>query len=90
LEWLVWLANPLYWFALSCLYQSKAYAALLSSFISLAIAASFTQWQEILVSENGRTAPIASLAAGYYCWLASIAILFVGAGYEAYRLARPT
>lgn len=89
LEWLIWLANPLYWFALSCLDRGELYKALFSSAASLAIAFSFCFWRTILVSESGRVAPISALAAGYYLWLASIAVLFAGAVYLAFMSAKP-
>jgi hypothetical protein len=89
LEWLIWLANPLYFYALACLDRGESYKALFISLIALAIALSFRFWQTILVSESGRVAPISSFGAGYYLWLASIGTLFVGAAYLAFRLAIP-
>ena len=89
LEWLIWLANPIYLYALICLTRGEINKALFISFIALAIALSFRLWHTILVSESGRVAPISSFGAGYYFWLASIATLFVGTAYLASRLAMP-
>ncbi len=76
-EWLVWLANPLYLFALFFLNKDDKRAAGFSR-VAFFIALSFVLWNEILVSEDGRTAVISSLESGYYLWVLSIAILSVG------------
>lgn len=83
-EWLVWMANPLYVIAI-LLFFSNLKGSMVFSVNSLIIAYSFMNWEEILAAENGRNAQIVSLGLGYWCWLASILILVLGAGLSLYR-----
>ena len=77
-EWLIWLANPLYFIALIRLLKSRKGAVYIGA-TSFFFAFIFLTWNEILVAENGRHAAIVSLNAGYYLWLASILTLTIGA-----------
>ncbi|WP_417609584.1 hypothetical protein [Owenweeksia hongkongensis] len=83
-EWLVWMSNPLYVVAI-ILFFSNLKGSVIFSINSLIIACSFMNWGEILAAENDRNAQILSLGLGYWCWLASISILVLGAGLSLYR-----
>ncbi len=73
-EWIIWLANPLYFTSILLLFRKNNYGVMTSLAASF-LAASFACWNEILVSESGRNAPITALEPGYFLWLASILIL---------------
>ncbi len=74
LEWLIWLANPIYFIALVMLANNKRKAMYLSSFATI-IALIFSRWTEILASESGQNSEISSFKSGYYLWVISIATL---------------
>ena len=76
LEFLIWMANPI---ALASLLFSKKKPklAISLSIISFAIAVSFTKWNEVLVSENGRTGKIISLDISYWIWITVISFTVV-------------
>ncbi|MBL0065623.1 MAG: hypothetical protein IPP38_11555 [Bacteroidetes bacterium] len=76
LEWLIWLANPVYIFALIFFYKSNKTSKLVS-IIATILALSFTTWKEILAAENGRTATIESLNLGYWLWVLSLTLLSI-------------
>jgi hypothetical protein len=63
-EWLIWLANPIYFIALLLLLKRKRLSIIFSMFATM-IAFSFATWNELLVSESGRMAKIESLGMGY-------------------------
>jgi hypothetical protein len=84
LEWIIWLANPLYFFGIITFFYGRK-LSIKASFAATALAFSFTTWKEILVSENGRTAKIESLNSGYWLWLSSLAILALGTIYYLRR-----
>ncbi|MBD0256860.1 MAG: hypothetical protein ICV83_14170 [Cytophagales bacterium] len=73
-EWIIWLANPLYFTSILLLFRRNKLGMKTSLAASL-LAASFAGWNEILVSESGRNAPIIALEPGYYLWLAGLLIL---------------
>jgi hypothetical protein len=77
LEWLIWLANPLYFFSVFLFLKSKN-SAKIFSIVSTAIALSFATWNEILVSESARLGKIDSLGLGYWLWVISMIILAIG------------
>jgi hypothetical protein len=77
LEWIIWLANPLYIFALSLFIGSNRSSILIAT-MATAIALSFLGWHNILVAENGRMASIVGLSAGYWLWVSSLLILMIG------------
>ena len=77
LEWLIWLANPLYFFSLYLFLKSKNKAKMYS-LLSTTIALSFVTWNKILVSESGKLGNIDSLGLGYWLWVSSLAILTIG------------
>ena len=70
------MANPI---ALASLLFSKKKPklAISLSIISFAIAVSFTKWNEVLVSENGRTGKIISLDISYWIWITVISFTVV-------------
>jgi hypothetical protein len=77
LEWLIWLANPLYFFSIFLFLKSKN-SAKIFSIVSTAIALSFATWNEILASESARLGKIDSLGLGYWLWVISMIILAIG------------
>ena len=77
LEWLIWLANPLYIFALSLFIGSNRSSILIAT-VASAIALSFIAWNDILAAENGRRAAIVGLSSGYWLWVSSLLILAIG------------
>lgn len=76
-EWLIWMANPLYFTSILLLFK-KNKTGLKTSLAALVLAATFAAWKDILVSESGRTAPITALEAGYWLWLAAMMTLAAG------------
>jgi len=85
LEWLVWLANPIFIIALFTYSISNKSSVVFSSIASL-ISLSFICWQEILAAENGRLAQISSLETGYWFWLSAMIILSSGILYDRFVL----
>lgn len=79
-EWLVWLANPLYFIGIIFLIRSNKKSKYISS-AATALALSFMTWREILAAENGRTATIEILNLGYWLWLMSMIALTIGTFY---------
>jgi hypothetical protein len=77
LEQIIWLANPLCFFAIRFLIKNDDRAITLSV-IALVLAISFSFWNEILGAESGAMAKIISLELGYYLWVLSILILTIG------------
>jgi hypothetical protein len=86
LEWLTWLANPIYFISI-VLFLKGDHRSISTSVLSALIAVSFLSWEKILVSESGRTAFIDSFESGYFLWLASLSVLSVGVMIY-FRLAR--
>jgi hypothetical protein len=76
-EWLIWMANPLYFTSILLLFR-KNERGLKTSLAALVLAATFATWKEILVSESGRNARITALEAGYWLWLAAVMTLAAG------------
>ena len=80
LEWFIWLANPIYFLAIIFFFKSNPKSKKFSM-VSTTLAISFTTWNEILASENGRTATIETLNSGYWLWALSLIILTIGTLY---------
>jgi len=80
LEWLIWLANPLYLLALILLLRPNKTSRNVSMMATM-LALSFVTWQRILASESGSTAAIKSLNTGYWLWMMSLMTLTVGTFY---------
>jgi hypothetical protein len=76
-EWLIWLANPIYFFSLFLMYQEDK-KSIFFAWISFALAFSFSFWKEILNNEAGSMAIISSLNTGYYLWVGSMLVLGIG------------
>lgn len=77
LEWLIWLANPLYFLSILFLFKSDKRAKI-CSLLATILALSFMTWNEILVSESGHTEKINALGLGYWLWVLSLIILTIG------------
>jgi hypothetical protein len=76
-EWLIWLANPLYFIAILCLMFEKKIALHFAS-VSIILSLSFLSLNTILAAESGTRGEILSIKSGYYIWLSSITILTIG------------
>ncbi len=76
-EWLIWLANPLYFLALNLFFNSKKASEKVSVTATM-LALTFTTWNDINTSDNCNLATILSLNSGYWFWLLSITILSIG------------
>lgn len=75
-EWITWLANPFYIIGLVLFIKNNSKAQYFVVF-SAVLSLSFSAWHEILAAENGRTAPITGLHAGYYLWVIGQVILVI-------------
>lgn len=84
LEWLVWLANPMYLLSIVLFIQNKGNALILS-ILSTLVGLSFLNWNEILASESGKTAEIESLELGYWLWISSLAALSMGMTFNYFK-----
>jgi len=76
-EWIIWLANPLYFLSVILFFNKKGQAKVLS-LVSTTVALSFIAWKKILVSESGRLGEIDSLDLGYWLWTLSLMTLTIG------------
>lgn len=77
LEWLIWLANPLY--IISIILFIKNYKlSMITAFLASFLAVIFYTWEEIRVDEKGFTAKIIQFELGYYLWVSSILVLTSG------------
>ncbi|MEO7173829.1 hypothetical protein [Flavobacterium sp.] len=77
LEWLIWLANPLY--IISMILFIKHYKiSMITAFLASFLAVIFSAWEEIRVDEKGISAKIIHFDLGYYLWVSSILILTTG------------
>jgi hypothetical protein len=77
LEWIIWLANPLYILGIVKFLKGDKVCMAVSILATL-LALSFTTWKEVLACESGRTAEIESLNSGYWLWVISLIILTIG------------
>lgn len=75
----VWLANPALLMAWWCMRKDKKAMAVVLGLAALVLAASFLRVPEVLVDEQRPPQPVVGLALGYWLWLASCAVTFVGA-----------
>lgn len=76
-EWIIWLANPLYFLSVITFFNKKGQAKVLS-LVSTIVALSFLGWKKILVSESGRLGEIDSLDLGYWLWTLSLMTATIG------------
>lgn len=77
LEWLIWLANPLY--IISIILFIKNYKlSMITAFLASFLAVIFSAWEEIRIDEKGLTSKIIHFELGYYLWVSSILLLTGG------------
>lgn len=79
-EWIIWLANPLYFLGLILFFNSNSMSKKVSIGATI-LALSFSTWNKILAAESGRTATIQNLNLGYWLWTISLTILTIGTVY---------
>jgi len=77
-EWLIWLANPVFFVAIILLIKEKKKSIYLG-IIAIITGLYFTTWEEILANEGGRKVPIISLELGYWLWIISMIVFTIGA-----------
>lgn len=75
-EWIIWLANPLYFYSIFAFKKGNLSARKASKAATI-LSFWFLTWQQILVSANGRQALITHRNFGYWLWVASIVILTI-------------
>ena len=73
-----WAANPCLLFAWVMMVKRPKYAAI-ASFIALLLALLFLAFKRIMIDEAGHMGDIVGLAPGYYLWVSSMLISFIGA-----------
>ncbi len=71
-EFLTWTANVWFLVSIVCVFRKYYLISIISGLIAFLIAGSFAFCEEVLAAENGRTAEIINLNAGYFIWLISI------------------
>ena len=76
-EWLIWLANPIFFIAIYQLTQDRKNSRYLS-LLAVIIGLIYTQFGEILANEGGRKVPIISLELGYWLWITSMLVFSLG------------
>ena len=77
LEWLIWLANPLYIISI-ILFIKKYKLSMITAYLASFLALLFYTWEEIRVDEKGVTSKIIHFELGYYLWVSSILVLTIG------------
>lgn len=75
----VWLANPALLMAWWCMRKDRKAIAVILGLTALVLAASFLLVPEVLIDEQRPPQPVVGMAFGYWLWLASCAVTFVGA-----------
>ncbi|GAB0156742.1 hypothetical protein CHRYSEOSP005_20090 [Chryseobacterium sp. Alg-005] len=88
LEFFIWTANGWLLVSMISAYKKNYFLANLSGIIAALISGSFIFWENILVSESGRTAEIHSLEEGYFLWLTSILVMMILAVYLNWQSKR--
>ena len=73
-----WLANPLLFVAWLCLIRSYNKGALIFSLLSILFSLSFLLFDQILANEAGDYCKILERGLGYWLWLLSCIITFLG------------
>lgn len=74
-----WIANPLLFLCFVFLLSNKIKTTLILSFLSVCFSLSFLLFSTIYVDEGGHKGPIAERNIGYWLWVSSCAIVFIGA-----------
>jgi|GEM_PF-605079 len=75
-----WLANPLLVLAWFFAWKARPGRALICSALALLFMAGFLYEKRIVSNENGGTSVITGYGLGYWLWMASAAVMLVGAG----------
>ena len=75
----VWLANPALLTAWWALRKERKNVAMALGFAALVLSASFLGVPEVLVDEQRPPQPVVGYQLGYWLWLASCAVTFIGA-----------
>ena len=88
-EWLIWLANPLFIAGIIFYYNDDKLCVYLSGGATI-LGISFSTWKEILASESGSTASIEKLNIGYWLWILSFIVLFIGTIYYTQKIKTNT
>jgi hypothetical protein len=73
-EWILWLANPIFFISIFFTIKGKNRRAKPMSVIAVLIALSFLTWKNVLAAEDGRTGDIQTRGLGYFLWLLSMTI----------------
>ena len=81
LEWLTWLANPLFFLSIVLKRRQKKNAILIG-WVATFVALSFSFWTEVLAAESGRTAPIENKGVGYFLWVVSMVVWTLGISFD--------
>jgi hypothetical protein len=76
-QWLIWLANPLYFLSIYLLKKGNS-KSIYVSIISTLLAFSFLTFTGITITGSGRIDKIISLNWGYWIWVLSLSILTIG------------
>ena len=72
---IIWLANPLYFYAVFFTFFKSKFGIVPVS-ISIILAVYFTTLNSIMDGESGAMTKITELGAGFYFWIASFIVLF--------------
>lgn len=76
LNFLIWLANPLYFISAAFLFRGNKFSFVFG-LTACILAFSFSRLDSILTSESGHHEKIKSLELGYYLWFSSFALLTI-------------
>lgn len=82
-----WLANPAVMAAWILLLVDLKRAAFAAAALAMLFALSFLLWDKIITDEAGNYSKITGYGSGYWCWVASAAMAFLG-GIVAICIAR--
>ncbi len=74
---LTWLANPFLWVAWR-FYNKNIKTALIFSTLALLVGLSFMLHDKIMINEAGNYGNITGYALGYWLWIGSMLMMFVG------------
>jgi hypothetical protein len=88
-EWIIWLANPLWAYSLIILIRGRNKRAVMSSSLAFLLAMSFYFLPSVLANESGTRAKVASYGVGYVLWVCSMATLSVVAISSAILTRKP-
>lgn len=75
----MWLANPLLFASWLCTWLHQRWVALAAALGALVLALAFMSFKTVVTNEGGIPMAISGYAAGYWVWVASIALSIVAA-----------